>query len=159
MYSLWPPFRSRLDKQKFWINLLTVLLKPHCSLPKCWYAEKLGNLKKTKGPFLGPVWSIYHNDWENKKSNKNLYPPPPLLTSYHYVFLSFLERRFYSRILTQSGNVKFEKHFYNTAFQNQFMDTVKNVVRIADISGSFYFIKYWAPYLSQENRNLIWEIT
>ena len=35
------------------------------------------------------------------------------------------------------------------------MGTYKNVVFNADISMSFYFIKYWAPYLTQENINLI----
>ena len=39
------------------------------------------------------------------------------------------------------------------------MDTVKNVGRNADISKSFYFIKYYAPGLFRENINLIWEIT
>ena len=38
-----------------------------------------------------------------------------------------------------------------------FMNTVKNVVRNADISTSFYFIKYWALCLSRENINLNWE--
>ena len=36
--------------------------------------------------------------------------------------------------------------------------TVKNAVCHADISRSFYFIKYWPPCLSWENINLTWEI-
>ena len=39
------------------------------------------------------------------------------------------------------------------------MDTIENVLRNADIYRSFYFIKYLAPCLSQENINLIREIT
>ena len=38
-------------------------------------------------------------------------------------------------------------------------DTVKNLICNADVSRSFYFLKYWALCLSWENVNLISEIS
>ena len=47
---------------------------------------------------------------------------------------------------------------YNFMVPLIIMDTVKNVVRNADIFWSFYVIKYWTPCLSWGNINLIWQI-
>ena len=48
---------------------------------------------------------------------------------------------------------------YKSLASTLYKGTIKNVLRNADISRSFYFIKHWAPCLSLENTNLIWVIT